>query len=270
VHHNLVDGNVSGIVLSAAAKANRIVSNIVSRAGRNLVRSTLAPRTGRTNLVASNCLWHGFRGNVTGAVVKRGNVVASPRFVNRPVSLAVRPGPCFGKRPYATASLRRAAAISSPAAVRPPVRTTPRRPPRATRRPAPPPPPVTPPPPAQTQMVREFRVRYRLLALPRSVKVLALTAVHLSQSARVRVVCVQGCRADEPLRVASDGSAPISRFRGRRLGLGTVIEVRARRPGAVGHVARITIVGVPKGVRIEHGCLPPAGPAVFVPCSTYA
>jgi hypothetical protein len=29
-------------------------------------------------------------------------------------------------------------------------------------------------------------------------------------------------------------------------------------------------VGVPKGVRIEHGCLPPAGPAVFVPCSAYA
>jgi hypothetical protein len=134
VHHNLVDGNVSGIVLGAGAKSNRIVSNIVSRAGRNLVRSTLVPRTGRTNLVASNCLWHGFRGNVAGAVSKRGNVVASPRFVNRPVTLALRPGPCFGKRPYATASLRRAAAIA-PAAVRPPVRRTPR-----TR-------PVTQPPP---------------------------------------------------------------------------------------------------------------------------
>jgi hypothetical protein len=85
----------------------------------------------------------------------------------------------------------------------------------------------------------------------------------------VRVACVQGCRANEPLRVDGNGNAPISRFRGSRLGRGTVIDVRATRPGAVGHVARITITGLPKGVRIEHGCLPPDGPPVLVDCTAY-
>ena len=52
VHHNLIDGNVSGVVLRDGATSNRIVSNIISRSGRNLVRSTVRPPAGRTNLVA--------------------------------------------------------------------------------------------------------------------------------------------------------------------------------------------------------------------------
>ena len=263
VHHNLVDGNVNGVVLAAGARSNRIVSNILSRAGGNLVRSTLVPSSGRTNLVAANCLWRGYGGNLAGAgrgFVARGNRVASPRFVNRATTFALAPGPCFGKRPYANTALRRAAALEPQA----PRRAAP------PRRPAAPPPP--PPPPAATgrpTVMPEFRIRYRLLALPRSVQVVGLTAVGVSPSARLRVACVSGCRANEPVRVSSAGQAALTRFRGSRLGRGTVIDVRASRPGAVGHVARITITGLPKGVRIEHGCAPPLDPTAFVPCSVY-
>jgi hypothetical protein len=270
VHHNVVDGNTTGIVLRSGARSNRIVSNIISRAGANLVRSTLSRATGRTNLVAANCLWRGYRGNLAGAgrgFVTRRNLVASPRFVNRPRGFQLRAGPCFGKRPYATMSLRRAAAI-----VRPTPRVTPRRP-VARPRPAPPPPSPPPPPPARVAtggpaIVPAFRVRYRLLGFPGSVRVVALTAVRLPRGARVRLRCVEGCRADLPLRV-SNGRAALTRFRGSRLGRGTVFDVRASRPGAIAHVARVTVVGLPGGVRIEHGCAPAADPALFVPCSAY-
>jgi hypothetical protein len=268
VHHNLVDGNTIGVVLSAGARSNRILSNIISRAGVNLVRSTLSRGAGRTNLVAANCLWRGYRGNLAGAgrgFVTRRNLVSSPRFVNRPRGFQLRAGPCFGKRPYATPSLRRAAAIV-PAAAQP--RAVPRRPvarPRAT----------PPPPPAARRtatggpaMVSAFRVRYRLLGYPGSVRVVALTAIGLGSGARVRVRCVEGCRADVPVRV-SNGRAALRRFHGSRLGRGTVIDVRASRPGAIAHVARITVVGLPGGVRIEHGCAPDSDPTLFVPCSAY-
>jgi hypothetical protein len=267
VHHNLVDGNTMGVVLGAGARSNRIVSNIVSRAGVNLVRSTLTRGTGRTNLVAANCLWRGYRGNLAGAgrgFVTRRNLVASPRFVNRPRGFQLRAGPCFGKRPYATASLRRAAAIVRPAKAR---AAAPRRP-VARPRPTPPPPPPARAATGGPAMVSAFRVRYRLLGFPGSVRVVALTAVGLPRAARVRVRCVEGCRADMPVRV-SNGRAALTRFRGSRLGRGTVIDVRASRPGAIAHVARITVVGLPAGVRIEHGCAPDADPSLFVPCSAY-
>jgi hypothetical protein len=259
VHHNLIDGNVSGVVLSGRATANRIVSNIISRSGRHNVRSTVRPREGRTNLVAQNCLWHGFRGNLAGAgrgFRNGGNLLASPRFVDRPRTFRLQPGPCFGKRPYADPALRRLPAPARQPVRRQPVRRTPARRPTPTETPAPP------------SIVPLFRVRYRLLALPGSVRVVRLTLVGLVRDARIRVVCVRGCRADVNLRAGRDGTAPIARFRGSRLGRGTVIDVRASRPGAIGHVARITVTGLPRGVRIDHGCRPPGVP-VFVSCSRY-
>jgi hypothetical protein len=257
VHHNLIDGNVFGVVLSGRATGNRIVSNIISRSGRNNVRSTVLPPEGRTNLVAQNCLWHGFRGNLAGAgrgFRNGGNLLANPRFVDRPRTFRLQPGPCFGKRPYADPALRRL-----PAPAGQPVRRQPTRPQPARRATA---------TPARPSIVPLFRVRYRLLALPGSVRVVRLTLVGLVRDARIRIVCVRGCRADVNLRAGRDGTAPVARFRGRRLGRGTVIDVRASRPGAIGHVARITVTGLPRGVRIDHGCRPPGVP-VFVSCSRY-
>jgi hypothetical protein len=258
VHHNLIDGNVSGVVLSGRATSNRIVSNIISRSGRNNVRSTVRPPAGRTNFVAQNCLWHGFRGNLAGAgrgFRNGGNLLADPRFVDRSRSFRIQPGPCFGKRPYADPALRR---LPTPA--RQTVRRQPARPQQPARRAA--------AAPARPSVVPLFRVRYRLLALPGSVRVVRLTLVGLVRDARIRIVCVRGCRADERLRPGRDGTATVARFRGSRLGRGTVIDVRASRPGAIGHVARITVTGLPRGVRIDHGCRPPGVP-VFVSCSRY-
>ena len=266
VHHNLVDGNVSGVVLRERRvvepdrQQHHLARGPEPRAldGRPaggpheprrrelpLARLPRQPRRRRARLP------HG------------GNLVASPRFVNRPRTFRLRAGPVLRQAAVRDPPLRRAAALSAP--------------PRRTRpgAPAAPPPPQPHSAPRRrparpARVVPAFRVRYRLLALPGSVRVVALTLVGLSRACadpgRVRE---RVPRRRTPLRVRRDGTASIARFRGRhaRARHG---HRRPREPSRrVGHVARITVTGLPRGVRIDHGCLPPSGVPVLVPCAAY-
>jgi hypothetical protein len=104
VERNIVDGNVSGVYLGGnnrtASSYNIVARNIISNSGRWNVHSTWSGRIGTRNVVVSNCLWHGFGGNVAGTGLSlRGNVVADPRFRNRLKSYAMEWSRCLAKRP---------------------------------------------------------------------------------------------------------------------------------------------------------------------------
>jgi hypothetical protein len=102
-----------------------------------------------------------------------------------------------------------------------------------------------------------FQVAYRLRALPRRVQIVGLTLTGVAPGARVDVRCVRGCRASWRGRAGSSNvGLPV--LRGAWLARGAVLEVRARKPYRAGHYARVTVVGLPRGVRIAHACMAPA------------
>ena len=218
VHHNLMTSNVTGISLSDNASANRIVNNVIANSGTYNVASSVPPPVGLTNVVGDNCLWRGYAGNLLGA----GSGFRTEH--NRVGS------PRFANRHHSFRIL--------------PGPCFRKRPYGAVA-------------PMHTRVLRKFVVRYRLLGLPRSVKIVRLDLMHVAHEAHVSVRCVRGCRATR-----------LAALRGRWLARGTVIEVRARRHGWVGHYAKITILGAPKGIRIDHACMPPTGTRP-VPCSRY-
>ena len=249
VHNNVVDGNVGGVLLGGSSSGNRIVDNVISYSGRHNVHAF--GLSGGDNLVARNCLWRGYRGNVAGSGFRRaGNLVASPRYVNRPQSYRMLRGPCFRKRPYP-----RPAPGARPAAVRRPApRPRPKPAPRAR--------------PRKIAVVPAFRVRYHLRGLPTRVQVVRLELVGLAPSVSVEARCTRGCSTVQRPSRRAGGTASISRLRGRWLPVGARLELRATRRGWAGHWARVTVTGLPRGVRIAHGCVPPGGGGA-VPCRRY-
>ncbi len=218
VSRNLVDGNVSGIYIGGnertASSNNLVTRNVISNSGQWNVHADWNGRQGPGNVVASNCVWNGFRGNTSGAaLVLRGNLVARPRYVARPRNYTMRSGPCLPMRPHIVQS-------------------------RVSRLP-------------------RFQVAYRLRALPRRVQIVGLTLTGVARDARVEVRCVRGCRASWRGRArTSNLGLPV--LRGAWLARGAVVEMRARKPYRAGHYARVTVVGLPRGVRIAHACMPPA------------
>jgi hypothetical protein len=233
VHNNVIDGNRGGVFFggdaTTASRDNRVVDNVVSFSWRyNVHASYLAGQpVGVNNLVTGNCLWRGTLGNVAGAGFQAtGNPVADPRYVNRAVGFAMRPGPCYLDRPLPQAASRYA-------------------------------------------VLPQFRVRYRLRALRRLVQVVRLEIVNLPAGTPVDLRCVRRCRAGERLLAGRAGTASSITLRGRWLRRGAVLEVRTRKPWWVGHYARITVTGLPRGVRIEHGCLTPSETPTLVPCARF-
>lgn len=218
LHNNLITSNVTGISLSDNASANRIVDNVIANSGQHNVQSSVPPPVGLTNFVGDNCLWRGYAGNLLGA--GSGFRAAGNRVGS----------PRFANRHH---SFR---ILPGPCFRKRPYGHV---------------------EPMHPRVLRKFVVRYRLLGLPRSVKVVRLDLMHIAHGARVSVRCVRGCRATR-----------LAALRGRWLARGTVIEVRARRRGWVGHYAKITVVGAPAGIRVAHACLPPTGTRP-VPCSRY-
>ena len=104
VVHNLVDGNGGGVLISGNARTasshNVVLANIFSNSGGNNVAASWAGLIGRGNVVASNCLWRGFAGNVHAPGVRlAGNIITSPRYVNRPSDYTVGATRCIPKRP---------------------------------------------------------------------------------------------------------------------------------------------------------------------------
>jgi hypothetical protein len=219
VRRNLIDGNVSGISFSDNASDNRVVENIVSYSGQHHVHSSVAAPLGLTNRVRGNCFFRAFGGSFVGVgsgFYTSGNRVTSPRYVNRPRTFRMLPGPCFRKQPYGYGGG-----------------------------------------PVRYPVLPKFVVRYRVLGLPRSVKILTVRLAQVARRASVSVRCLRGCSARQ-----------LPSLDGRWLERGSVFEVRAQRPGWVGHYARITVTGLPKGLRIGHGCLDPTG-TLHVHCDRY-
>jgi copper-binding protein NosD len=211
---NHVYGNTNGVYLGPGTTQAVVVNNVIAYSGRNNVHGG----GGSGNLVTSNCLWKGFGGNVSGdGFAAVGNLVRSPRYVNRYRSLALRPGPCRSRAPH---SKRNAGSVGTAVPVMP-----------------------------------DFRVHYRLLGFPSRVQVVSLSFTRLVPGARVAVRCVRGCSAREARTAGGSGRAASGSLQRRWLARGSVLEVRATADGWNGAFARVTVVGAPRGVRIRHACL---------------
>jgi hypothetical protein len=224
VARNVVDGNVSAVYLGGgdrtASSHNVVASNILSNSGLWNVHSAWSGPVGGRNVVASNCLWNGFHGNVAGTGFSlRGNIVANPRFVNRR-TYAMAWGPCLAKRPRIVA--------------------------------------------ADVPALQQFRVAYRLRALPKRVQVMSLTLNAVTPGSSISVRCRIGCAAHWHGTTRSSSIAlPV--LRGAWLARGAVLEVRAQRYGFVGSYARLLVTGLPRGLHVGHACLAP-GHTVPIPC----
>jgi hypothetical protein len=105
--------------------------------------------------------------------------------------------------------------------------------------------------PIRASALPRFTVRYRLRALPTRVQVVSLTLTGLRGGSAVAVRCTSRCSARWSGR-ATGSTLALPVLRGSWLPRGAVVEVRESHSGFVGHVARIVVVGLPDGVRIEH------------------
>jgi hypothetical protein len=224
VEYNIVDGNVSGVFLGGNSKTassyNVVAHNVLSNAGRWNVHAAWSGRTGTGNIVALNCFWHGYGGNISGTgLTLQGNLFADPRFRNRR-SYAMAWGPCLSMRPRIVA--------------------------------------------AHIPALPQFRVAYRLRALPLRVQLVRLTLTGVTPGTSITVRCKSGCAASWH-GVTRSSSLVLPLLRGAWLARGAVLEVRARRYGFTGSYARLLVTGLPRGVRVVHACLAPGG-TIPLPC----
>jgi parallel beta-helix repeat protein len=217
IARNHVHGNTNGVYLGPGANETVVVDNVIAFSARHNVHGG----GGTGNLVTANCLWKGFGGNVAGGgFAAVANLVRSPRFVNRFRSFAMRPGPCAAKRP----SSRRSADTG-----------------RGTAFP----------------LMPRARLHYRLLGLPRRVKVVRLSVSRVVPGAALSVRCVRGCRLSDRALAGGTGWSALRGVRGQWLSRGALFDIRAERPGWIGHVTRVRVVGTPRGVRVTHLCTAP-------------
>jgi Right handed beta helix region len=228
VARNIVDGNVSGIYIGGDER---------TASSHNVVMRNVISNSGRWNVHSA---WNGRRG--------RGNVVTSNCLWNG-----------FGGNTAGTGFTARGNLVARPRFVARPRDFTMRSGPCMAMHPF----------IVETRVARlpRFRVAYRLRALPRRVQVVGLTLTGVSPGAHVDVRCARGCRASWHGR-ARFSTLELPVLRGAWLVRGAVLEVRARKPYRAGHYARVTVTGLPRGVRVAHACLPPAR-SVPVSCSRY-
>jgi hypothetical protein len=213
VARNIVDGNSSGIYIGGnrrtASSYNVVTRNVISNSGRWNVHSVWSGPTGKGNVVASNCLWHGFGGATAGRGFRLvGNVKASPRFRNRPHDFTMGSGRCLAMHPRIVKVSR--------------------------------------------SVLPSFRVEYRLRALPDRVQIVRLTLSGLTRGVHLSLRCTSRCGT----KWRGQASAPtlaLPVLRGAWLRRGATVEVKATRGGWIGHVARIVVTGLPRGVKVIHG-----------------
>lgn len=225
VTHVIVDGNSAGVLIGGGKQSpssgNRIVDSILSFSGKWNVHSWWAGRPGSGNVVTSNCIWRGFHGNIVGTGFSAyGNLVTAPRYTNRPASLSIRQGPCFGKRPRPWYLAQTDLGLPWP-------------------------------------RVNQFTVHYVLRAKRTQVEVVQLRVTGLGSRAPLELRCVRGCTTKESLRATTGGDAASAFLPGQWLPRGSVVELRERRAGRIGAYARVEVTGLPHGVAISHACLSP-------------
>jgi parallel beta-helix repeat protein len=222
VVRNHVNGNSNGVYLGPSATETLVVDNLLTYSGRHNVHGG----GGFANLVTGNCIWRAAAGNVAGGgFLAVGNFVGSPRYVNRFRSLAMRAGPCTRLRPASGRTGERSHGTPVP-------------------------------------VMPRVRVHYRLLGFPRRVNVVRLFVSRAVPGATVTLRCLRGCRAAERRGIDIAGRAGLVSLGRRWLSRGTMVELRVTRPGWAGRVARVRVVGAPRGVRVAHFCLAPGSSAV--------
>ena len=237
VDHTIVDGNVSAVFIGGgkrrASTGNVVTQSILSFSGRWNVHSLWNGPVGGGNVIAGNCIWKGFRGNLSGTgFAAYGNLFVPPRYAGRPASLSLRPGPCFDKRPRPVALSLTDLGLPWP-------------------------------------RLRRFTVHYTLRALPSRVQVVRLRLTGLRPGSAVELRCRSGCGLVEQLRAGAGGSAESAELPGLWLPRGAVVEVRERRAGWVGAYASVRVTGLPRGVSIAHACLPPLEQQSPIGCGAF-
>jgi hypothetical protein len=238
VTHNVVDGNSSALLIGGGRRVtssgNLIADNVLSFSGKwNVHTFWLGPR-GAGNVVTRNCLWRGFRRNVNASGISvYGNRVTAPRFKNRPYSLTMRQGPCFAKRPRPYAYAPTNLGLPWP-------------------------------------KLQRFLVNWTVRALRARVQVVTLRAVRATPGVRIEFRCRRGCSTVERTTANRRGNASSVQLGGRWLPRGSVVEVRARRSGWIGSFARLRVLGLPRGIAIEHSCLAPYAQYQPVSCRRFA
>lgn len=242
ISHTIVDSNTSGIFIGGSSSGNVISDNVIAYSGKWNVHGDGS--SARGNVVTRNCLWRGYGANVAGGgFAAYGNLVVSPRYVHHPASFRMERGPCLAKTPGGSGDAVAAAPPPKPAA-KPKPKPAPKPAPKPKRKPKPKP---------VRQRLGRFIVQYRLLGLKERVQVVGLTFAHLRPGASVDLSCVRRCSASERLTALPDGTASSGALLGVWLPRGAVLAVREHRPGWIGASARITVVGLPRGVLVAHG-----------------
>jgi hypothetical protein len=212
VHRNIVDGNTNGIFIGGSGS---------TASSNNVVTQNIVSNSGGWNVHAQ---W--------GSAVGRGNVVTSNclwhgfggNYGGTGYSHGgnVVASPRYRKRPTDFTLTGGPCVAMHPSIVRAHLPTLPR-----------------------------FSVAYRLRALPKRVQVVSLTLTGLTPRSKVSVQCTARCGTrwvGRPPR--STFALPV--LRGAWLARGATILVREQVDGWQGHVARITVTGLPGGVRIDH------------------
>jgi len=120
---------------------------------------------------------------------------------------------------------------------------------------------------ARISALPAFRVTFHVRALPRRVQIVSLGLSGLAPGARLTARCVRGCSARWSSR-ARRTTVSLPLVNGRWLPVGAAIDVRATKAGRAGAWARISVSGLPNGVRISHACLAP-GRTVAISCRSF-
>jgi parallel beta helix pectate lyase-like protein len=228
VEHNLVDGNVSGISLGG---------NEQTASSYNVVAHNILSNSGRWNVRSA---WHGRIGTR--------NVVESNCLWNGFGGNVATSGVLLRRNRVANPRLRNrlrsyALAWGPCVAMRPRIV------------------------PVEIHALPQFRVAYRLRALPARVQVVRLGLTGITPGANVTVRCRRGCAASWH-GTARTSSLELPVLRAAWLTRGSVVEIRARRFGFAGSYARVVVTGLPHGLRVEHACLAPNG-TIPVSCGRY-
>lgn len=108
-------------------------------------------------------------------------------------------------------------------------------------------------------------LKFRALGYASHVTIVSARIEDLPPAATVEVRCRSACAVRQ--RQASRASVLVlTPLQGQELKRGSVLEIRAFKPGWIGYVARIDIGGSPLTARTTEQCLPATGARVATPC----
>ena len=232
VYHTLGDG----IALAPNAQRSRVARNIVDGNTAGIYIGGNRRTASSYNVVTRNVISNSGRWNVHSAWsghVGKGNVVASNCLWNGFAGTSagtgfrlvgnIRASPRFLNRPHDFGMRSGPCLAMHPRIVR-----------------------------ISQSALPRFRVGYRLRALPERVQIVRLTLTGLTRGAALSLRCTKRCGTRWTGR-ASSSTVALPVLRGAWLRRGATIEVRATRSGWIGHLARIVVTGLPRGVEIVHG-----------------